>query len=74
MTKFQIICAILIVNGCASAPVEPEIGQPFCDGPIAVKALHEKEYPFTLRGITVRFLLSPSHQQEFLIAVTHEPL
>ena len=34
--KFQIICASLIVSGCASVPVEPEIGQPFCDGPIAV--------------------------------------
>ena len=35
MKLFLITFAILSVS-CASTPVEPPIGQPFCDGPIAV--------------------------------------
>ncbi len=37
MKLFLITFAILSVS-CASTPVEPPIGQPFCDDPIAVDA------------------------------------
>jgi hypothetical protein len=36
MTKFPIICGILIVSACSSTPIEPPIGQPVCDSPIPI--------------------------------------